>query len=846
MSDTSLTLPTSTLSAPPIVEILPALVQALRQCPRVVIEAPPGAGKSTYLPLWLATRGADPTRRILLIQPRRLAASNVARYLAKQIGSPVGEKVGLRTRYDRKVSAQTIIEVVTEGIFLRQIQRDPELRGVDYVLFDEYHERSWQADTTLAFALESQAQWRGVEQPLHLLIMSATLPAEALAEWLKAPVVRSLGRSFPVQVSYAPPGRADPIEHLALQIETVVRAGAIKTLVFLAGWQPMQRLQRRLAGRIDGDIYLLHSSLPAEQQQLAMAANPSGRAAVVLATNIAETSLTIDGVDTVIDSGQVRRPRFDPSRGMDRLETGWISRASAEQRAGRAGRLGPGRCIRLWSQEQQGRLPAHDAAEIQQVDLAPLALELALWSSEASVENILPELPLPQRLAEARHLLVELGALDSNGRISVAGRAITELGLHPRLGRLVQCGRERSWQQEAYRLAALLSEGDFLRREGDDLSADIEWRMQLLRDGSQNSAVQHGVMQRIKQLAQQLMQRDGSRNGERKGTGDAATPSLGVLLLSAFPDRIARQRQGGGERYLGIDGFELVLARDDALARQRWLVIAEHDGNRQGARIELAAAISEQDVIEGLQARIQHTEELAWDEASQRLSAKRMRRLGAIVLDEQLVGVDDERAAATWLCELRKRGCGWLRWSDRVEALLGRMRWARSKAAAWPDFSECGLLATLEDWLLPYLPGIRRLDDLRALDFIAILRARLDYAQQQQLAQLAPERWLLPSGVQHDIQYRADASPKLAARLTEFYGLDRHPSIGGEALLLELLSPAYRPVQLTTDLPGFWRSSYGEVRKEMKGRYPKHFWPEQPWSAPATLTTKKRMPSAPS
>ncbi|HSB97086.1 MAG TPA: ATP-dependent helicase HrpB [Spongiibacteraceae bacterium] len=845
MSDTNFTLPLSALPAPPIVEILPALAQALRQCPRVVIEAPPGAGKSTYLPLWLATRGANSTRRILLIQPRRLAASNVARYLAKQIGSSLGEKVGLRTRYDRKVSAQTIIEVITEGIFLRQIQRDPELRGVDYVLFDEYHERSWQADTTLAFALESQAQWRSEEQPLHLLIMSATLPAEALADWLKAPVVRSLGRSFPVQVGYAPPGRADPIEHLAAQIERVVRAGAIKTLVFLAGWQPMQRLQRRLAGRIDGDIYLLHSSLPAEQQQLAMAANPSGRAAVVLATNIAETSLTIDGIDTVIDSGQVRRPRFDPSRGMDRLETGWISRASAEQRAGRAGRLGPGRCIRLWSQEQQGRLVAHDAAEIQQVDLAPLALELALWSSEVNVENILPERPSPQRLAEARHLLVELGAIDSKGRITTAGRDISDLGLHPRLGRLVQRGREHGWQMEACGLAALLSEGDFLRREGGDLSADIEWRMQLLREGGQNSAIQHGVMQRIKQLTQQLLQRDGTRNGERKSTAGVVAPSLGVLLLAAFPDRIARQRQDGGGRYLGIDGFELVLGRDDALARQRWLVIAEHDGGRQGARIELAAAISEEDVIETLDARIQHSEELAWDEVSQRLSAKRMSRLGAIVLDERLVAIDDERAAATWLCELRKRGCDWLRWSDRVEALLGRIRWAQSKAAALPDFSESGLLATLEDWLLPYLPGIRRLDDLRALDFMAILRARLDYAQQQQLAQLAPERWLLPSGVQHDIQYRADAAPKLAARLTEFYGLDRHPSIGGEALLLELLSPAYRPVQLTKDLPGFWRSSYTEVRKEMKGRYPKHFWPEQPWSAPATLTTKKRMPSAP-
>ena len=418
--------------------------------------------------------------------------------------------MGLRTRYDHKVSAETVIEVITEGIFLRQIQRDPELNGVRYVLFDEYHERSWQADLTLTFALESQSQWRAAEQPLRLLVMSATLPAAALAVWLDAPVVRAEGRCYPVQINYSPVGRIDLIEHLAAQVEQALHAGAGKILVFLAGWQPMQKLQRRLSARIEGDIYLLHSSLPAEQQQQALTNHHNGRISVVLATNIAETSLTIEGVDTVIDSGQVRRPRFDPSRGMDRLETGWISRASADQRAGRAGRLGPGRCIRLWSPEQQGRLAAHDDAEIHQVDLAPLALELALWSSAADAQ--LPEAPQPQRLQEAQQLLIELGALDASGRITATGRAISEFGVHPRLGRLVQYGAERGQRQIACELAALLSEGDFLRRDNEDLSTDLEWRLQLLRGRQQSATVQHGVMQRIKQLTRQLLQRSGGDN----------------------------------------------------------------------------------------------------------------------------------------------------------------------------------------------------------------------------------------------------------------------------------------------------------------------------------------------
>jgi ATP-dependent helicase HrpB len=823
----------------PIVEVLPALERALQQFSRIVLEAPPGAGKSTYLPLWLLQRDASPSQRIVLIQPRRIAASNVARYLARQCNTELGGRVGLRTRYDHKVSAETAIEVITEGIFLRQIQRDPELQGVRYVLFDEYHERSWQADVSLAFALEAQAQWREATQPLCILVMSATLPAAAVANWLDAPVVRAAGRSFPVQVDYCPPTsqeRGDPAEHLTRQVIAALNEGSRRILVFLSGWQAIQRVRERLGGRCTASIQVLHSSLPPEQQQQALAAPPPGTQSVVLATNIAETSLTIEGVDTVIDSGQERRPRFDPSRGMDRLETGWISRASAEQRAGRAGRLGPGRCIRLWSQEQQGRLVAHDTAEIHRIDLAPLALELALWGSPSAIDELLPEAPQPQRLGEARELLGELGALDERQRLTGIGRKMAELGLHPRLGRLVLYGREHDLLRPACRLAALLSEGDFLPRDGDVLSADIELRLQRL-DGNVAPA-QRGTVERIRQLSRQLLERSG---GGKTAGGEPAPEAGGQLLLSAFPDRVALRRPGGNGRYLGMDGFELLLDSRDPLARESWLVVAEHNGARQGARITLAAGVTDGQVLAAWADRIEERELLEWDEAAQRLMAKKLRRLGALVLGEQSLAIDDERANAIWLRELRARGCVWLNWSEPVRQWLERVRWAARAARDWPDFSEAGLLAALEDWLLPYLQGVRRLEQLRALDFGALLRARLDYARQQELARLAPERLQLPSGAAHVIEYRIGEPPRLAARLTEFYGLDRHPIVAGEPLLLELLSPAHRPVQLTQDIVGFWRGSYPDVRKEMKGRYPKHFWPEEPWAAPATTVTKKRM-----
>lgn len=824
----------------PIVAALPALADALATHGRALLEAPPGAGKSTHLPLWLLGQGAAPESRIVLIQPRRLAADSIARYLARQLGEPLGRRVGLRTRFDNVTSADTVIDVVTEGVFLRQIQRDPTLAGIGCVLFDEYHERSWQADLGLAFARETQGVWRDDGAPLQLIVMSATLPAEVIAEWLDAPVVRAEGRLFPVEVSYAPvrnaaADRSRGADHTAREILAAAEQGARKILVFLPGWSAIARIAERLPGSTL-DIFTLHSQVPPEQQQLALQPPQPGRCAVVLATNIAETSLTIDGVDVVIDSGEMRRAVFDPARGMDRLETGWISRASAIQRAGRAGRLGPGRCIRLWSQEQQGRLLAHDDAEIKQVDLAPLALELALWGGDV---DILPEAPPASRLSDARKLLRDLHALDDGNRITASGRRLAELGVHPRLGRLIQLGETDGVPGAAALLAALLSEGDFVRTD-ERTSVDLDWRLHVLAGQGQGAPVRQAAVQRIRQLAKQLARRSG-------GNQLPAHAELAKLLLAAFPDRLARQREAGSPRYLTIEGFEVQLDVHDALRQSPWLIVAEHDGARSGARMRLAMAIAVSDVEAAVADRIEIRDDVFLDEA-RGVVARRRRSVGAILLDEQQIAANDEHAVRLWCEQLQQRGLAWLQLPKAASAWLARVRWLDAFLRAQekndlPDFSDAGLLADLDSWFVPYVEKVRRLTQLRSIDWLGALQSRLDYPQRQLLDQLAPARFELPSGHSHAIDYNAESAPRLAARVQEFYGLNRHPAIADEKqpLLVELLSPAHRPVQLTQDLPAFWRSSYAEVRKDMKGRYPKHFWPEEPWSAPATTVTKNRM-----
>lgn len=814
----------------PVAALIAPLTAALAGGGRALVEAPPGAGKSTVLPLHLGAE-ATPDRRLILIQPRRLAAGAVAQQLARRLGEPVGGRVGLRTRFDRQVSARTAIEVVTEGIFLRTIQRDPELSGIGWVLFDEFHERSWQADLGLAFAIESQRDWRS--EALRLVVMSATLPGAELQQWFSAPLLQAEGRRYPVEIDYAPPGRAEWTAHTAVQVRAALAAGARKVLVFLPGWGAMQRVVRQL-GTLDAALHLLHSSVPRERQDAALVAPAAGEQAVVLATNIAETSLTIEGVDVVIDSGRVRRPSFDPGRGMDRLEEGWISLASAEQRAGRAGRLGPGRCIRLWDSERQRRLQRYDVPEVRVVDPAPIALELAVWGGEPA----LLDTPEPARRAEAIRSLQLLDALDGAGRITAIGRQMAQLGLHPRLARLVLEGREQGCAWLACAIAALVSEGDFLPR---DAASDLSLRLEALRRGEPGTG-DRGAFNRVRRLADQLL---GRGNAAVRGDTAEKLAEVGALLARAWPDRLARRRDGEAPRFLTVAGFEVVVPAHDSLAHHEWIVALEHDGAREGARLQLGVAVSAAVVAEYSSARATLVESCGWDGVRNQIVAQRERRLGAVVLERTQGQIEPAAAQAIWRQQIETNGLTWLGWGERCDQWLARLRWLarRMPAASWAArFEEAMLLAELDEWLLPWLAECRRLDDLRRLDIHGLLRARLSYAEAQQLEELVPVQWQLPSGRPHAINY-ASGQPRLAARLTEFYGLDVHPVIAGEPLLLELLSPAGRPLQITGDLPGFWRGAYAEVRKEMKGRYPKHFWPEQPWCAPATATTKRHMPA---
>ncbi|MDX9874931.1 MAG: ATP-dependent helicase HrpB [Spongiibacteraceae bacterium] len=816
----------------PVDEVLPRLGEALAGAGRVLLEAPPGSGKSTRFPLWLMAQGATRDRRIVLVQPRRVAAAGIARYLARCAGGPLGERVGLRTRFEKQVSANTVLEVVTEGIFLRTIQNDPLLAGIGWVLFDEFHERNWQADLGLAFALESQRDWRD-EQPLGIAVMSATLPQGRFREWFEAPLITAGGRAWPVTVSYAPvPSRAALHYHLRDQITAALAQGARKVLVFLPGWSAIRRAASVLE-QLPVTVTRLHSNVMPQEQERALAPLADGEQMVVLATNIAETSLTIEGVDVVIDSGRVRRPSYDPRRGMNQLIEGWVSRASAEQRAGRAGRLGPGRCIRLWSREQQGRLPEHELPELTEVDAAPVLLELAAWGAKDD-SFLLDSLP-PAARSQAEALLTRLGAFDQRGWLTPLGKAMAAMGLHPRLGRLLLTAPPTG-RRAAAALAALLAEGDFLPVEtGCDIETRLAWLLQDERGVPTDAP--GTLLRRIRQLQRQLLSRAKAHPEFAAAERDI---TIGELLLAAYPDRLARRRPGTQGRFLTIDGFEVIVPASDPLASSEWLVVAEHDGARDGARVWLAAMVSHEAAAAA--AHDSATEEVrtAWNSERERVEGEQVRRLGAVVLEQRRVPVGEEQAAVIWRQVIAEHGIEWLALPPAATEWLARVNWLRSRGEALPDSSPEALMASLDEWLLPWLQGVRARSELGSVDWLALLRARLSYAEQQRVETAAPARWQLPSGQGHRIDYQG-GRPELAARLTEFYGLDTHPQLEGEPLLLVLLSPAGRPLQRTADLPGFWRSAYSEVRKEMRGRYPKHYWPEQPWLAEATSTTRRRM-----
>jgi ATP-dependent helicase HrpB len=830
----------------PVGEALPALGAALREAGAAVLQAPPGAGKTTLVPLTLLDAPWLAGRRILMLEPRRLAARAAARRMAEMRGEAVGAAIGYRTRLDSCVGPKMRVEVVTEGILLRLIQDDPGLDGIGIVVFDEFHERSLDADLGLALALEAK---RHLRPDLRLLVMSATLEATAVARLLgDAPVVASAGRAFPVALRYLerpPADRLEPAIVAAIRRALAEDDGSL--LVFLPGGPEIRRVERLLAAASLGDDILvapLYGDLAQDAQDEAIRPAPPGRRKIVLATPIAETSLTIDGIQIVIDGGFRRAPRFDPRSGMTRLETLRISQASAEQRRGRAGRLSPGACYRLWREAEQAQLRAYDAPEILDADLAPLALELARWGTRDPLRLDWLDPPPAAAYAQARDLLRELGALDRSGEITAHGRAMAALALHPRLAHMVLRAREQGRGRLAASLASLLGERDILKATPGQRDADLRWRVELLGERGAGRALAHGLsldrgaLERVRQGARQIARQ------ARLSPSDSIDPGdTGRVLALAYPDRIAQARPGAPGQFRLSNGGGAELPPADALSREEFLAAAELDGERRVARIFLAAPLSRDEIEEDFADIIETGETIAWDAREAAVLARRQRRLGALVLkDEPLPDPPAERVVAAMLDGIRALRLAALPWTREAENLRRRVLFLRQhQGETWPDLSDAALLATLDAWLAPHLAGITRRAQLDRLDLAAILRGELSWAQQQALDRLAPTHVQVPSGSRLPIDYAAGDIPVLAVRLQEMFGARDTPVIldGRVKLLLHLLSPAGRPLQVTRDLAGFWSGSYPAVRGEMRGRYPRHPWPDDPLAAPPTARAKR-------
>ncbi|TVR46409.1 MAG: ATP-dependent helicase HrpB [Rhodobacteraceae bacterium] len=801
----------------PIDDILPDLCDALADHGRAVLQAPPGAGKTTRVPLALMDRIAG---RILMLEPRRLAARSAAEQMARLLAEKVGARVGYRIRGEAVVSDETRIEVVTEGILTRMLQVDPSLDGVGAVIFDEFHERSLHADLGLALTWEMREALR---PDLAVLVMSATLDADPVAAMLDgAPVLTAQGRAYPVETRWLdrPRSRSERLEtaasHLILHALDEAEGSM---LVFLAGEGEIRRVAAVLDGQVGAaEIRPLYGAMPFAQQRAAIAPAKGGRK-IVLATAIAETSLTIEDIRIVVDCGFARRARFDPGTGMSRLVTERVTRAEAEQRRGRAGRVAEGVCYRLWSRAEEGALAAFAPPEIARADLAGLALDLALWGGDAGLRFLTP--PPAAALTGARDLLRRLGALGAAGRITPHGRAMAALPLHPRLAHMaLRAGRA------AARVAALLSDRDLLR----GAPADLSLRLSALQDGAQPHDLHRPTLERVREEERRL---------RRILPKTGADLSVAEMVALAYPDRIGLRRRGEAPRYVLSGGKGAALREGDVLGQARLIVVSDTDGDPREAVIRQAIAISEAD-LRGLYAdQIGWQRVCRWSRRHRRIEARLQECFGALVLKDQLWPDPDPEAIMTAACEgLRDIG---LPFGPADKRLIARVEMLRAQGVALPAMDEASLMATLEDWLGPHLLQARSAEDLRALDLLPALRGLLDRDQTRMLDQMAPAYFVTPLGNKVAIDYTGDA-PEVSLRLQELFGLQIHPVIGPARvpLRLVLLSPARRPVQVTMDLPGFWANSYRDVRKDMRGQYPKHPWPENPLEATPTLRAKPR------
>ncbi len=839
----------------PIYSALSEVRERLESDGVCALEAPPGAGKSTALPLELL--GLERLRggNILMLEPRRIAARSVAARMAHSLGERIGETVGYTIRFERAVSHRTRIEVVTEGVLTRRLQRDPALEGVGLLIFDEFHERNLHSDLALALALDAR---RGLREDLMLMLMSATLDFTRAAELIGATCVQSSGRSHPIAVRYAGGvGRSLPesahlcetragefAEHTARVIRRELAANVGDALVFLPGAGEIRRVLERLESAPlpdDARVLPLYGDLPAAEQDRALAPDPHRRRRVTLATNIAETSLTIPGVKLVIDTGLERAARFDPGAGLTRLVTRPIARAQATQRAGRAGRLEPGVAVRLWTELEERELAPYATPEILESDLAPLALELAAWGAPdpGALDWIDP--PPVAHYAEARELLVKLAALDAEGRATPIGRDMARLPVHPRLARLLLAGREWGALDLAANVAALLSERDILpRRARDESDASLALRVDYLR-----TAGAVGPARRVQTAARQLREiLEPTRGADARSDAPRHPDLLGRLLARAYPDRVARRRNPGERRYLLRNGKGATLGPRDNLADSEFLVVADADSSERDARIYIAAPLERASIEELFADSIEERESIAWNERTDRVEALRETRLGALTLTTRpLSEVSPEGRARAWAAGLRARGAGSLPWNENARRFQARTEFLRAHGEPLADCSDEGLAASLEDWLAPFLGDVRTPTDLKKIDLTAALRARFVWNELNRIDEQAPETWLAPSGSRLRLEYKGERV-SLAVKLQELFGLGETPAVldGRVKIVLELLSPARRPIQVTEDLRGFWDRTYPEVKKELKGRYPRHPWPDDPWSATPTRFTKKRKP----
>jgi ATP-dependent helicase HrpB len=805
----------------PVDTVIPDLKAALATRPSAILVAEPGAGKTTRVPLALVEETWLGGKKIVMLEPRRLAARAAAKRMADTLDESVGETVGYTVRLERKVSRATKIEVVTEGILTRRLQGDPELKDTGLIIFDEFHERSLDGDLGLALSLDVQ---RGLRDDLKILVMSATLDSQALSKHLgDAPVISASGRMFPVDVTHLDrPSRFTLIDDTVKAVQRALREVKGSLLVFLPGEGEIRRSEEALLKSDlppNVDVRPLYGAMPLAAQDAAIRPSPDNQRKIVLATTIAETSLTIEGVEAVIDTGLKRAPRFDPASGMTSLETIRVSQASAAQRKGRAGRIGPGRCYRLWPEAETRALIAHDDPEIRIADLAPLVLELAHWGVTAL--DGLPWLEQPQAapFAQAQELLRQLGALDQSHAITLHGREMVRLPLHPRLAHMVVTAKT----VEAAETAALISERDGLPR---DASVDIEQRLLHVRGHARDR-----IRQTAKQIAS-LVTLDG-----------AAEFSHGALLALAYPDRIAQRR--GANRFRMANGGGAVVPEHDALAKSDFIAVALLDNAQADAKVFLAGTLTRNEIERHFTNLIETRSGVFWDQKALAVSATQRLSLGEIVLEEKpLRDADPSVVAEAMARGVAQMGLGALPWNEGAESMRQRVQFLHRMmpGEGWPDFSDSALNATLQDWISPYLAGMTKRADLQKLELTNILRAMIPYELMTRLDTLAPVRMEVPSGGHYKIDYEGDGDPVLRVRLQELFGMHAAPDVaaGRAKLRIELLSPAGRPVAVTQSLETFWRNAYQDVRKDMRGRYPKHYWPEDPLVAEAVKPRKVR------